>query len=59
MNNSHLAWAKGHDWGRQAFLNKGNLFIANNGEETGGYCVIRGAWLEFDDLRDLLRWAGY
>tara|TARA_S200002703_G_C3669804_1_gene205641 strand:- start:112 stop:291 length:180 start_codon:yes stop_codon:yes gene_type:complete len=59
MNLRHLKWAAGHDWGRQAFLKEGKLLIANNGEPTGGFATVRGAWLEFSSFNDLAAWAGY
>lgn len=58
MNKQHLQWAKSHDWGREAFLNNGKLFIVNS-EPAGDYGVSRGAWIEFSTFQNLRAWAGY
>lgn len=60
MNERHLAWAKQHDWGWNAFLNNGKLFVPNDGSNTHEpYAIIRGAWLEFSSFPELYWWAGY
>jgi hypothetical protein len=60
MDKRHLNWAKGHDWGRQAFLKEGKILVPNDGENTcEPYAEIRGAWREFCSFENLYHWAGY
>jgi hypothetical protein len=47
-----------HDWGREAFLNNGKLFIIDS-EPAGVHGVSRGAWIEFSTFQNLRAWAGY
>jgi len=60
MHEKHLNWATGHDWGRNAFLKEGKIFVPNDGSKTHEpYAIVRGAWLEFSSFENLYWWAGY
>jgi len=58
MNDRHKKWAQAHDWGREAFLKDGKLFIINS-DPAQSYGVSRGAWIEFSSFDNLRAWAGY
>jgi hypothetical protein len=58
MNQQHLRFAQSHDWGREAFLKNGKLFVINS-EPAESYGVSRGAWIEFTSFDNLRAWAGY
>lgn len=60
MGLKHLIWARGHDWGRQAFLKEGKILVPANGVDPAEpYGVSRGAWIEFSSFTKLKHWAGY
>ena len=60
MNEKHLTWARAHDWGRTARLDKGRIAIDRvEGEPAHGWGIESGDQLIFDSFENLKTWAGY